>query len=170
MRKSWADEVAISDHRLLIGTPAYMAPEQFLGDAVDPRADLFSLGCVLYRMAAGKRPFGGDNVFSVVRALALDNPIPLASVNPQVPPSLSDLVCRLLSKSPHDRPATSLAIVEELRTIERDLALQHVTEAAAQRNSSGSGQPRRRRANWAVGASLSLAVLLVLGYLAFGTN
>ncbi len=66
--KCWADESAISDRGLLIGTPAYMAPEHFSGDAVDPRADLFSLGCLLYRMVAGKRPFGGSNLFSVVRA------------------------------------------------------------------------------------------------------
>ena len=85
--KSWTDESGISYPGLLIGTPAYMAPEQLAGNAVDPRTDLFSLGCLLYRMAGGRPPFGGDNLLSVVRALALRGASAVRALNPQVPQS-----------------------------------------------------------------------------------
>ena len=66
-------------------------------------------------MAAGKRPFGGSNLFALVRALALEDPTPLEMVNPEVPHALSDLVDRLLSKCPDDRPETAQIVVDELR-------------------------------------------------------
>jgi eukaryotic-like serine/threonine-protein kinase len=163
--KSWADEVAISEHGLLIGTPAYMAPEQFSGDAVDPRTDLFSLGCVLYQMAAGRRPFGGENIFSMVRSLALEEPVPLRTINPQVPRSLSDLVDRLLSKSLDARPATAQAVLFQLRAIEESLRHEQVAEtAAANESSADSRPPRGHYKKWALGAGICLAALIPLVY------
>jgi serine/threonine protein kinase len=167
--KSWADEVAISDHGLLIGTPAYMAPEQFTGEAVDPRTDLFSLGCVLYRMAAGRRPFGGDNVFSVVRALALEDPMPLTRVDPRVPPALSDLVGRLLSKSREDRPATAQAVVDQLRLIGETVEREPVAaNAAAGRSNKPSSRGARKK--WIIGAGIGLAVVLLVAQALWGAQ
>jgi serine/threonine protein kinase/Leucine-rich repeat (LRR) protein len=169
--KSWADEVAISDQGLLVGTPAYMAPEQFSGDSVDPRTDLFSLGCVLYRMAAGKRPFGGDNVFSVVRALALEEPEPLLAVNPQVPRTLSDLIDKLLSKSPDDRPASAHEVVEQLRAIEAGLSRPHIAERApARKSSTVSGSRQTHYTKLVIGAGSALAVLLSIISFFFGAQ
>ncbi len=168
--KSWADEVGLTGHGAVIGTPGYMAPEQFFGDAVDPRTDLFSLGCVLYRMAAGRRPFGGDNVFSVVRALALEVPAPLQAASPKVPRSLSDLVDRLLSKTLDGRPATAKAVVLQLREIEKALEHQRVTGAAAVSESAGSRAPRRLYQKPAIAVGLCLAVLIPLVYFAFGAQ
>jgi serine/threonine protein kinase/Leucine-rich repeat (LRR) protein len=169
--KSWADEVAISDQGLLIGTPAYMAPEQFSGEAVDPRTDLFSLGCVLYRMAAGRRPFGGDNVFSVVRALALEEPVPLQGVNPEVPRSLSDLVGRLLSKSLDARPATAQAVVLQLRSVEQSLSRQQGAErATAGQFATDSRRHRGLKKRSVLGAAIVLAALLSLVVFLFGAQ
>jgi serine/threonine protein kinase len=113
---------AQSDVRLtatgaILGTPAYMAPEQARGDAVDPRSDLFSLGCVLYEMATGERPFKGANTMAILMALANHNPRPPAEINRDVPPELSDLVMKLLAKDPAGRPATARAVFEALQTI-----------------------------------------------------
>jgi serine/threonine protein kinase/Leucine-rich repeat (LRR) protein len=167
--KSWADESAVSDRGLLIGTPAYMAPEQLAGDAVDPRADLFSLGCLLYRMAAGKRPFGGNNLFALVRALALEDPAPLETVNPEVPHALSDLVVKLLSKCPDDRPATAQIVVDELRAIEQGFPQQpFAAKAGASALSNDSGADRKRGKKWTIGAALGLAVVLPLVAFFFG--
>ncbi len=169
--KSWTDESALSDRGLLIGTPAYMAPEQLAGDAVDPRADLFSLGCLLYRMAAGKRPFGGNNLFALVRSLALEDPTPLEAVNPEVPQALSDLVVKLLSKCPDDRPATAQIVVDELRWIEQGLPAQPVTQKPSSSDLPSDDRAGRKRVKkWTMGVGLGLAVVLSVVALFFGSQ
>jgi urea transport system substrate-binding protein len=102
----------------IIGTPHYMAPEQARGDSVDHRADLFSLGCVLYEMASGTQAFSGNSVMSVLTALATATPRPLAEVRSDLPPVLGVLIDRLLNKDPGQRPATAWEVVESLRAIE----------------------------------------------------
>src|SRR5262249_53094058 len=101
-----------------MGTPAYMAPEQAeAADAVDPRCDLFSLGCVLYEYATGVQPFTGGSAFAVLVATALRDPRPLHLVNPAMPAELSALVMSLLGKKPADRPPSASAVVEALQAI-----------------------------------------------------
>src|SRR5262249_18192922 len=85
---------------VVAGTPRYMAPEQVSGAKVDHRADLFSLGCVLYRMTTGRLPFTGENTLAALRALAVEVPKSPRTLNPAVPAALSDLVMRLLAKEP----------------------------------------------------------------------
>ena len=84
----------------VLGTPAYMAPEQAEGKPVDARCDLFSLGCVLYELAAGIKPFDGPSTIAVLRAIALAEPAPLSQLNPTLPRAFSDLVVRLMAKDP----------------------------------------------------------------------
>ncbi|MET7606279.1 serine/threonine-protein kinase [Streptomyces avermitilis] len=91
----------------VVGTPAYMAPEQFRGEAVDERCDLYGLGCVLYELLTGQPPFGR----SAVRAEGTD-PAPVRRVRPGVPVALEDLVLELLRADPADRPD---AVEAELR-------------------------------------------------------
>jgi len=71
--------------RAVMGTPQYMAPEQARGEKALPQSDLFSLGCVLYRMITGELPFKGTDVFSILSALALHHPKPPASWRPARP-------------------------------------------------------------------------------------
>lgn len=101
----------------VVGTPAYMAPEQARAQKVDHRADLFSLGCVLHRLATGEMPFKGDTVMAVLTALATENPPPANELNPNVPPRLAALVTALLSKDPNKRPQTARAVADELQSI-----------------------------------------------------
>jgi hypothetical protein len=101
----------------LLGTPAYMSPEQADGLTVTERSDLFSLGCVLYRAATGRPPFGGATVTAVLRAVADHQPAPPHEVNPAVPPPLSDFIMRLLAKSPEDRPDGAAAVARALRDL-----------------------------------------------------
>jgi WD40 repeat protein len=114
-----------SDHTLtqsgtIVGTPAYMAPEQARGEQVDHRADLFSLGVVLYRLCTGRLPFRGENTMAMLTALAVDNPAPVREVNPKVPPRLAALIEHMLSKDPAQRPATARAVADELAAVERE--------------------------------------------------
>jgi WD40 repeat protein len=99
----------------IVGTPAYMAPEQASSSGVDARADLFSLGCVLYHAATGEPPFRGADLISTLMAVATSDPIPPRVVAPDIPPALSDLILRLLAKEPAARPATARAVAGQLR-------------------------------------------------------
>ncbi len=104
---------------VIVGTPAYMPPEQARGDAVDPRADLFSLGAVLYRLSTGRLPFPGANPLAVLSALANNDPPSVRDFNPDIPPPLAELIRRLMAKNPDDRPATAEQVAEWVRVIER---------------------------------------------------
>jgi serine/threonine protein kinase len=86
----------------VLGTPQYMAPEQAAGTGVDCRCDLFSLGCVLYRLCTDRLPFRGGDMLSMLSALALEQPRPPRQLDPSVPAALSDLILRLLAKNAAD--------------------------------------------------------------------
>jgi tetratricopeptide (TPR) repeat protein len=103
----------------LIGTPGYIAPEQARGvPDIDARADVFSLGCVLFRCIAGRAPFQGDDPLAVLLKVAAADPPRLREIRPNVPPDLDDLVARMLSKSRDDRPADGGAAAAELLALE----------------------------------------------------
>ncbi|MCI0358920.1 MAG: serine/threonine protein kinase [Planctomycetaceae bacterium] len=106
----------------IVGTPHYMAPEQAGGKMVDARGDLFSLGCILYRMTTGRLPFAGETLLATLTAIAVETPAPVCGLNPNVPHQLADLIERLLAKEPAMRPASAAEVIDELSAIERDLA------------------------------------------------
>jgi serine/threonine-protein kinase len=92
----------------VMGTPYYMAPEQMFGEkTVDARADVWALGVVLYECVAGRRPIDGENFGQVLKNATLGSIRPLASIEPNVPEELSDLVGRMLSRDPAGRPSLS---------------------------------------------------------------
>jgi tetratricopeptide (TPR) repeat protein/predicted Ser/Thr protein kinase len=98
------------------GTPLYMSPEQASGEPLDGRSDLFSLGVVLYECLAGKAPFAGDTITSVVaRLLTVDPPKP-SRVNPRAPADLDRIVLKLLEKDRRERYASAEELLADLRT------------------------------------------------------
>ncbi len=101
----------------VVGSPAYMSPEQARGEKVDARTDLFSLGTVLYRLCTGQNPFDGPTVMAVLMALGTDDPIPVRQLNPNVPEPLARLVHQLLAKKPESRPQTAAEVAKRLRAI-----------------------------------------------------
>ena len=148
----------------VVGTPAYMSPEQVRGEALDARSDLFSLGCVLFAMVAGRSPFQGRHILEIGRRITDEDPTPLHLVDPAVPRPLSDLVGRLLRKAPDDRPATAGEVADELRHLleDTDLDLGPTLDVRpAIKSVTGKGR-RSRAARWvAAGAVLLLAALAV---------
>jgi serine/threonine protein kinase len=114
-------DASITHAGTVMGTPAYMAPEQARGEAAGTGSDLFSLGCVLYRLCAGRLPFEGETILAVLSALASDTPRSLREFDPDVRPALDELVMRLLAKDPSARPASARAVVEAIRAIELEL-------------------------------------------------
>jgi eukaryotic-like serine/threonine-protein kinase len=101
-----------------LGTPFYMAPEQTRGEAVDARADVWSLGAVLYQMLAGRQPFVGGTGAAVVHAVLHEEPQPLARVRPEVPRELERIVERMLARDPEKRYADAGEVLAELRKLQ----------------------------------------------------
>src|SRR5262249_55247923 len=101
----------------IIGTPAYMAPEQAAGHAVDGRCDVFGVGGGLYRLCTGQPPFKGNDLVSTLVAVATHHPRPPAELRPELPQSLSDLVMQLLAKKPEQRPPSAQAVATALQQI-----------------------------------------------------
>lgn len=87
----------------ILGTPAYMSPEQIAGKGVDGRSDLYSLGVVLYKLLTGRRPFGENNITAIFKAIADHEPTPPIQVNPALPLALSELILKAMAKNPNRR-------------------------------------------------------------------
>jgi eukaryotic-like serine/threonine-protein kinase len=106
----------------VIGTPAYMAPEQCRGEPIDPRADLFSTGAVLHELLAGTRPFAGQSAAEVIHEVLAVEPPDLATIVPGVPPPLVDALRRAMAKDRAARFASAPEMAEALRAAIRDAA------------------------------------------------
>jgi predicted Ser/Thr protein kinase len=98
----------------MLGTPAFMPPEQFTGAPVDGRADLFSLGVILYWMATGEQPFPGETMTSVSYKVVHTDPIPPTKLNPSIPPKLESIILKCLAKSPDARYQTGEDLARDL--------------------------------------------------------
>jgi hypothetical protein len=111
--------VAGSDHLTqagyMMGTPAYMAPEQVLGQEVDARADLYAIGVVLYRLVTGKLPFKGETPFAMAQSQLHDPPTPIRIARESTPAWVELLTARALAKSPADRFQTAEEFAQALR-------------------------------------------------------
>jgi serine/threonine protein kinase len=100
----------VSNSGVLMGTPAYLSPEQIQGNAQDTRSDLFSLGIILYQMTTGVQPFSGSSVSAVCAQIVAIMPPPPSHHNPSLPAAFDRIVMRCLAKDPADRYATAEAL------------------------------------------------------------
>jgi tRNA A-37 threonylcarbamoyl transferase component Bud32 len=94
----------------VLGTPAYMSPEQARGEPATAKSDIYSLGVIMYEMATGELPFKGENTLSVLRQIAMDDPRPPSEINASVSPDLQELILWCMEKAPEDRPERAGAI------------------------------------------------------------
>jgi len=99
------------------GTVAYLAPEAARGGPVDPRSDLYSLGCVLYELLTGRPPFEGTTALSVLRGHLSEEPLPPSTLNRAIPSALERLILKLLAKDPGLRPASADRFLEMLNEV-----------------------------------------------------
>jgi formylglycine-generating enzyme required for sulfatase activity len=186
LARAMSDQAHLTQSGVIIGTPEYMAPEQAGGRNVDHRADVFSLGCVLYQMITGAKPFKGVDTLAILSSLALDTPRPPAECDSRVPLVVSEFVMKLLTKNSEDRPASAATIAQQLKTLESlapkcgtsspsgdRTTIEDPTESTRhpskrQGRKSGSSKSRKRRRDrsaampWLVGGGI-LALLATAG-------
>ena len=144
------------------GSPPYMAPEQATGGKVDARADLYSLGCVLFQMLVGRRPFSGDDAVSLVYQHVHSTPPRVDSLVPAVPAELGALVAGLMAKDPDDRPASAEEVRGALGSVPTGPSAPTTPTATAVLPRRAQELGRRRKPWWPVAA----VIVGVVGLLA----
>lgn len=166
-----AEDMKLTKSGFVAGTPLYMAPEQARGDDIDARADLFSLGSVMYETLAGKPPFEGKTPLAVLRRVADEKHERLSKLNPEVPHWLEEIIDHLLAKDPVDRFQTAREVAEELAVhlavLQPNSGVDSPAEACAILKSRSSSRIWRRRdvCKTKVAASVSLFAGTLLGAL-----
>jgi serine/threonine protein kinase len=152
----------------LIGTPAYMSPEQASGEKVDARTDLYSLGIIAYEALAGERPFTAKSIPGLLLQHVERVPVPLVERSPPVSVrrDLDRLVMRLLAKDPNDRPKDAGALREILRSFEASSSVDRTVPISVEAPSL----PRRRRSRVAAFISVAAALAISIGIAVFVTR
>jgi serine/threonine protein kinase len=151
-----ANDASLTQSGVVAGTPHYMAPEQARGEAVDHRADLFSLGTVLYSLCTGRVPFQADTVVAVLYNVCQETPRPIQDLNPEIPAWLVQITARLHAKDKAGR-FQSAAEVAELLCRHLSRLQEPMLAAPRQENPPAVSGPRRR---WVIAAA---ALVLVFG-------
>jgi serine/threonine protein kinase/tetratricopeptide (TPR) repeat protein len=166
---------------VVMGTPAYMSPEQAAGRLLDHRTDIFSLGVVLHEMATGRRPFEGTSSAELVSAILRDTPPSVTDARPYLPSDLARIIRRCLEKDPSHRVQTARDVSNEFRDLARQTS-QKLAAATTSTSSSravpaaGSGTPHADEASMpgisgvkrhAIALTIA-AILLVIGFAGVG--
>jgi serine/threonine-protein kinase len=103
----------------ILGTPNYMSPEQVKGRQIDGRADIFSLGVILYELVTGEKPFGGQNITTVIYKIINENPTPPRELDGSIHAGLSYVISKALAKNPDERYQTCRELAEDLRNYQK---------------------------------------------------
>ena len=169
-----ADDASLTQSGFVAGTPMFMAPEQAQGEKLDHRADLFSLGSVLYTMCSGRAPFRANGTVAVLKRVAEDTPRPILEIIPETPQWLCDIIARLHAKKPEDRIGTAKEVADLLErglasmqrpasvppaAVENTPAVTDIPEAAP-----AIRRPRFRTRRWAAAAAVLLLLVAGIGF------
>ena len=147
---------AVTEEGKIVGTVAYMSPEQAEGQPVDVRSDIFSLGVVLYEMATGALPFRGNSAMSVISSILKDSPPAPADVNPAVSRDLDRIIRRCLAKDPGRRYQSAVDLRNDLEDV------QHRVESGEEFDLARPGA--RRRQPWRIALIVVGVVIVIAGY------
>lgn len=152
----------------ILGTPVYMSPEQAMGQTVDGRSDLYALGVILYEMIVGRRPFTGNNIAAILRAITQDTPESPADVDPFISPALSDLIMKSIAKDPSERFQTGRQMADALASVATRV---EAPSPAAGKDREPAGTPAGGRKTIGIIAALVVAVCIAGGaYFLFSGN
>ena len=143
----------------ILGTVAYMSPEQARAEKLDQRTDIFSLGVVLYEMVTGERPFRGKSAIDTLHAIINVEPPPVTQLNPQLPPELGDILAKALAKDPAERYQHAGDFELDLRRFKRALETSSLISAQMQHVVTPSRTNTRQIGMWVI---IGIAVVLGL--------
>ena len=156
-----ADDVMMTQSGCLAGTPSYMSPEQVIGNELDDRSDLFSLGSLLYFISTGREPFRAESAFAVINKVTNDTPKSPRSINVDIPEILNRVIERLLEKEPKNRIESAAKLEELLTQILAHLQepKQHVMPGVR------ATTKERRRVHRRIRLSAAFAGIVLIGFL-----
>jgi serine/threonine-protein kinase len=159
----------------LLGTPAYMSPEQFMGHPVDGRSDLFSCGVILYQLLTGEKPFTGESTTTVMYKVLREEPVPPSQINLGLPPALDAVVKKALAKNPNERFQTGKDFAKLLDAAVKAHADPTVhTEPAPMQASTSSARTEEGKKNNAAAMSIvavaSVAAVAAGAYIFLGSK
>lgn len=117
---------------IIMGTVAYMPPEQARGKNTDARSDIWSLGCVLYEMIAGKTPFAGETAADIIAAIINRNPTPLTVSQKSISARLEEIISKCLEKNPEERYQTAKDLLNDIRRLKKRLEFESESERSAE--------------------------------------
>lgn len=121
------DEMPLTQTGIVYGTPYYLSPEQARADELDPRTDIYSLGCILYELMVGQKPFDGATAAEVVRRQAFEEPIPAERANPErVSQTMARIIKRAMAKDRDQRFGSAMEMFDALLVREQELIRQGV--------------------------------------------
>ena len=149
----------------VLGTVAYMAPEQADGTGADHRSDVFALGIMLYEMATGVRPFRAGTRVSLLSSIATEMPPPISELRPQLPDGLERIVRRCLEKKPDDRYQSAVDLRNDLREVATGAGF----GAGAAQPGGSPVHALARRAAW-IGAAAVVILMVAIAYQFFGSG
>jgi serine/threonine protein kinase len=155
------DDVSLTQSGVLAGTPLFMAPEQARGEPLDARADLFSLGSVLYMMCTGRAPFRAENSMAVLRKVTDDTPRAITDLNPKIPDWLVAIITKLHAKDPAQRYQSAAEVCVELKG--HLVETQGSATAPFSRDAKRSGVRQNRRRRIRIIGAVAACVLLAVG-------
>jgi serine/threonine-protein kinase len=121
------DAMPLTQTGIVYGTPYYLSPEQARADELDTRTDIYSLGCILYELMTGQKPFDGASAAEVVRRQAFDEPTPARQIAPErVSPTMARIIERAMAKDRDERYADAMEMFDALMVREQELVSQGV--------------------------------------------
>jgi len=157
---------SITQEGLILGTAAYMSPEQAEGKTIDHRSDIFSLGVVLYEMATGNRPFKGDTNLSLLSSILKDKPQPVSEVKTGLPRHLGRIILRCLEKDPERRPQSAKDVRNELEGLRSEV----VSGEIATGPNLAAPAPTAGKRKGLIAAGVAVAVIVLMAALYFSKS
>jgi tetratricopeptide (TPR) repeat protein len=159
-------ENPISIVGVISGTPSYMSPEQIRGDDLDVRADVFSMGLLLYEMATGQKAFPGSTGGVIIEAILSKSPAPVRSLNPDIPVELEAIINKAIDKDKELRYQSAAELRSDLQVLKRGFESGHTQSSLLLATAGAKRQPWIKRKKWAarVAAGAIIAVMGVGGW------